>query len=310
MPSPATHSPATLLKLSAAVAVLTIALKTLAWSLTGSVGLLSDAMESFVNLAGALFALWMVAIAQRPADADHPYGHHKAEYFSAGFEGLLVLGAGAGIVWACILRLLQPQPLAQLDIGLALSVLSSGLNAALAWVLFRGARAARSMALEADARHLMTDVWTSAGVVAGLLGVAVTGWHWLDPVIGIAVAANILREGARLVWKSSQGLMDSALAPALATRIAQLLEGFVQREAGAPIRIDHVATRDAGHRHFADLHLHVPGDWSLARAAALRDEIEHALMQAVPGLLVSIQLLPLGLEARAVAPSAADARPG
>lgn len=302
MASPPVRSPATLLKLSAAVAVLTIALKTLAWALTGSIGLLSDAMESFVNLAGALFALWMVGIAQRPADADHPYGHHKAEYFSAGFEGLLVMGAGAGIVWASVNRLLQPQALAQLDIGLALSVLSSVLNAALAWVLFRGARAARSMALEADARHLMTDVWTSVGVVAGLLTVAFTGWQWLDPAIGIAVAANIVREGARLVWKSSQGLMDSALEPALAAQITELLAGFVARERAAPIRIDHVATRDAGHRRFADLHLHVPGDWRLARAAALRDEIEQALMQAVPGLLVSIQLLPLGLEARAVAP--------
>lgn len=302
MASPPARSPATLLKLSAAVAVLTIALKTLAWALTGSIGLLSDAMESFVNLAGALFALWMVGIAQRPADADHPYGHHKAEYFSAGFEGLLVMGAGAGIVWASVNRLLQPQALAQLDIGLALSVLSSVFNAALAWVLFRGARAARSMALEADARHLMTDVWTSVGVVAGLLTVAFTGWQWLDPAIGIAVAANIVREGARLVWKSSQGLMDSALEPALAAQITELLAGFVARERAAPIRIDHVATRDAGHRRFADLHLHVPGDWRLARAAALRDEIEQALMQAVPGLLVSIQLLPLGLEARAVAP--------
>ena len=293
-------TPQTLLKISAGVALVTIALKTLAWALTGSIGLLSDAMESFVNLAGALFALWMVGIAQRPADAGHPYGHHKAEYFAAGFEGLLVMGAAVAIVWASVLRLLEPQPLAQLDIGLALSVLSSALNGALAWVLFRGARAHRSMALQADARHLMTDVWTSAGVVVGLLAVTLTGWHWLDPVLGIAVALNILREGGHLVWKSSQGLMDSALEPETAARIEALLAGFAAREQASAIRIDHVATRGAGHRRFADLHLHVPGDWRLARAAALRDEIEAALMREVPGLSTTIQLLPLGMEARAV----------
>jgi cation diffusion facilitator family transporter len=297
---PSSPTPQTLLKISAGVALVTIALKTLAWSLTGSIGLLSDAMESFVNLAGALFALWMVGIAQRPADAGHPYGHHKAEYFSAGFEGLLVMGAAVGIVWASVLRLRDPQPLVQLDIGLALSVLSSALNGALAWALFRGARAARSMALEADARHLMTDVWTSAGVVVGLLAVALTGWHWLDPVLGIAVALNILREGSHLVWKSSQGLMDSALDPETAARITALLAGFAAREKASAIRIDHVATRGAGHRRFADLHLHVPGDWRLARAAALRDEIEATLMREVPGLSTTIQLLPLGMEARAV----------
>jgi cation diffusion facilitator family transporter len=295
-----TLSPTTLLKVSAGVALLTIALKTAAWWLTGSVGLLSDAMESLVNLAGALFALWMVSVAHRPADAEHPYGHHKAEYFSAGFEGLLVMAAALGIVWVSVLRLLEPQPLVQLDIGLGLSVLSSALNGALAWALFRGAREARSMALEADARHLMTDVWTSAGVVFGLLAVAATGWHWLDPLIGIGVALNILREGARLVWRSSQGLMDSALEPALAADIERVLSAFVAREAASGLRIDHVATRGAGHRRFADLHVHLPGHWSLARAAALRDEIEAALMDAVPGLHTSIQLLPLGMEARAV----------
>lgn len=301
MSTPRALAPTTLLKVSVVVALLTIALKSTAWALTGSVGLLSDAMESFVNLAGALFALWMVAVAQRPADAGHPYGHHKAEFFSAGFEGLLVIGAALGIVWASAHRLAHPQPLAQLDIGLALSVLSSALNGALAWALFRGARAARSAALEADARHLVTDVWTSAGVVAGLLAVAATGWHWLDPLIGLAVALNILREGVRLVWRSSQGLMDSVLEPALAAEIERLLAAFVAREAAAGVRIDHVTTRDAGHRRYADLHLHVPGDWSLAHAAALRDEIEAALMQAVPGLHTTIQLLPLELEARAVA---------
>ncbi|MFT3721001.1 MAG: cation diffusion facilitator family transporter [Pseudorhodoferax sp.] len=304
MPSLLPIGPAGLLKLSALGAVATIALKSAAWALTGSIGLLSDAMESFVNLAGALFALWMVQVARRPADTGHNYGHHKAEYFSSGFEGLLVLGAAVGIVWASAHRLLLPQPLGPLDLGLALSVASAVLNAALAGALFRGARAARSVALEGDARHLMTDVWTSAGVVAGLLAALATGWHWLDPLIGLAVALNIAREGARLVWRSSQGLMDAALEPALAAQIDAVLRGFVQREAAAGIRIDHVATRGAGHRRYAELHLHVPGGWSLARAARLRDEIEAALMHAVPDLYTTIQLLPLGMETRAVhAPS-------
>jgi cation diffusion facilitator family transporter len=301
MARPVPLSPATLLKLSAGVALLTIALKTLAWWLTDSVGLLSDAMESFVNLAGALFALWMIGIAQRPADADHPYGHHKAEYFSSGFEGLLVIAAALGIGVAAVHRLLVPQPLAHLGLGLGLSVLSSVLNGVLAWALFQGAKAHRSIALEADAHHLLSDVWTSVGVVAGLLAALATGWHWLDPLIALVVALNILRVGAQMVWRSSQGLMDTALEPAEAQALAEVLARFTAREPAGVIRIDHVATRSAGQRHFADLHLHVPGDWRLERAAALRDEIEAALMQALPGLRTTIQLLPLGREARAVA---------
>jgi cation diffusion facilitator family transporter len=161
---------------SIGVAITTIALKTLAWYVTDSVGLLSDAMESFVNLASAIFALMMVTIAQRPADHEHPYGHHKAEYFSSGFEGILIVGVALGIVWAAASRLFSPQPLQELGWGLALSVLSSALNGLLALVMFSSAKLHRSIALEADARHLVTDVWTSAGVVAGLIGVALTGW--------------------------------------------------------------------------------------------------------------------------------------
>ena len=203
---------------------ITIALKTLAWWLTGSVGLLSDAMESLVNLASAAFALLMVSIAQRPADADHPYGHHKAEYFSAGFEGLMIMVAAAGIMWA-VLRLRAPQPLEQVGLGL-LSVVSSAINGGLAWVMLQSARTHRSMALEGDARHLLTDVWTSAGVVIGVGLVALTGWLWLDPVVGILVAANILREGVHLMWKSSEGLMDRALEPELIAEIEHTLEQF------------------------------------------------------------------------------------
>jgi cation diffusion facilitator family transporter len=169
-------SPHLLLRASIAVAVLTIALKTLAWRITDSVGLLSDAMESLVNLASAIFALVMVVIASRPADADHPYGHHKAEYFSSAFEGLLIMVAALGIIWAAVERILHPQALEQLGWGLSLSVLSSAINAALAWAMLQSGRKHRSIALEADARHLVTDVWTSAGVVMGITLVALTGW--------------------------------------------------------------------------------------------------------------------------------------
>ncbi len=287
----------TLLWASAAVALLTITLKTLAWVVTDSVGLLSDAMESFVNLAGAVFALAMVSIAQRPADLDHPYGHHKAEYFSSGFEGILIVAAAAGILWAALRRLFDPQPLQSLGWGLALSVLSSAFNAALAWVMLRVARLRRSIALEADAKHLATDVWTSVGVVLGLGLVALTGWLWLDPVVAIAVALNIVREGTRLVWRSSQGLMDEALEPEVLETVRTTLAEFeLRRGEMLIVRFDHVRTRQAGQRRFADLHMHVPADWTLGRAASLRQSVEQALMSAVPGLRVTIQLLPSDVE--------------
>ena len=174
------------LKLSIAVAVATITLKTGAWWVTGSVSLLSDAMESVVNLAGAMFALAMVTVAARPPDDDHPFGHHKAEYFSSGFEGVLIFIAALAIVWAAVQRLWAPQPIESLGLGLTLSMVSSVLNGALAWSMLKKAREHRSMALEGDARHLFTDVWTSVGVVLGLLAVAATGWLWLDPVMAIA----------------------------------------------------------------------------------------------------------------------------
>jgi len=284
---------ASYLKLSIAVALATIALKTGAWWVSGSVGLLSDALESLVNLAGAVFALMMVIVAERPPDDGHPYGHHKAEYFSSGFEGVLIFAAALAIVAAAVRRLLEPQPLQAIGLGLSLSVVSSLLNGALAYAMLQKARSHRSMALEADARHLFTDVWTSAGVVAGLLGVMATGWQWLDPVIAIAVAANILREGGRLVWRSAQGLMDLAIEPEARAEIDRTLASFAHHS----IRFDHIATRRAGQRRFVDLHMHMPAAWSLGRAAALRTSVEQALMSAVPGLRASIQLLPMDVEA-------------
>ncbi len=284
----------TLLKLSVAAAVATIVMKTAAWWITDSVSLLSDAMESFVNLASALFAIAMVTIAQRPADDDHPFGHTKAEYFSSGFEGPLIVGAAVGIVWAAGHRFADPQPLQRLNWGIVLAVASSALNGLLAWRMMVASREQRSIVLEADARHLITDVWTSAGVVVGLLLVQATGWLWLDPALAILVALNILREGAYLSWRSVEGLMDSAVEPDVRAQIDLTLAQF----AHSAIRFDHLVTRRAGQRRFLDVHMHMPSTWTLGHAAALRADVEQALMNDVPGLRPSIQLLPTDVEAR------------
>ena len=285
--------PHNLLRLSVVVALLTIVLKTLAWWLTGSVGLLSDALESFVNLAGAMFALTMVTVAKRPADTEHPYGHYKAEYFSAGFEGVLVIGAALAIAWAALSRLWNPQPLEQLSWGLLLSLLSTVFNGLLAWVMLRSSRKYRSMALEGDARHLLTDVWTSVGVVVGLLAAALTGWLWVDALVALAVAVHICVQGVQLVWQSSQGLMDQALGAPQRLRIDTLLDGYAKRNEG--VDFDNIYSRQAGERSFVDFHMHVPGQWSVQRAAQLRSEIEAALLEAVPGLYARIELLPMGM---------------
>jgi cation diffusion facilitator family transporter len=291
-------TPQRLLMASVVVALITITLKTLAWVITDSVGLLSDAMESLVNLASAVFGLVMVTIAARPADEDHPYGHHKAEYFSSGFEGILIIVAALGIIWTATHRLLDPQPIEQVGWGLALSVASSVLNGLLAWVMFGAARQHRSIALEADAKHLVTDVWTSAGVVVGITMVHFTGWLWLDPLVAMAVAANILKEGIHLIWRSSQGLMDEAVEPEVMATIQETLAGFASQKGEATIiRFDHLSTRKAGQRRFLDLHMHMPASWSLGRAAAVRASVEQALMSAVPGLRATIQLLPSDVEA-------------
>lgn len=287
-----------LLWASVAVAVITIVMKTWAWYLTDSVGLLSDAMESFVNLASAIFALLMVTVAQQPADAEHPYGHHKAEYFSSGFEGVLIMGAAAAIIWASAHRLFDPQPVVELGWGLSLSVASSALNGLLAWVMFKVAKQQRSIALEADAKHLVTDVWTSGGVVIGLLLVMFTGWLWLDALVAIGVALNIMKEGIELIWRSSQGLMDEAVDPNVLAEIHAVLQGFEHMRGEVEIiRFDHITTRQAGQRRFVDMHMHMPASWSLGRAAALRTSVEQALMSAVPGLRATIQLLPSDVEA-------------
>ena len=299
---PKLFTPQRLLWASVWVAIITIALKTLAWWLTDSVGLLSDAMESLVNLASAVFGLMMVTVAAQPADENHPYGHHKAEYFSSGFEGILIIVAALGILWAASHRLFDPQPIAQMGLGLALSVASSMLNGLLAWVMFGAARVRRS----ADARHLVTDVYTSAGVVLGIGLVHLTGWLWLDALVAMGVALNILKEGVHLVWSASQALMDQAVEPEVMAQIQAVLHDFshgtlhpvAETENMAHIvRFDHITTRKAGQRRFVDMHMHMPADWSLGRAAALRTSLEQSLMREVPGLRATIQLLPSDVEA-------------
>ncbi len=288
-------TPRRLLRVSVVVALLTIVLKTLAWWVTGSVGLLSDALESFVNLAGAMFALAMVTVAERPADVEHPYGHHKAEYFSSGFEGILIVGASMAIVWASVQRLLHPQPLEQLGWGMALSMLSTGLNGLLALAMFRTARRHRAVALEGDARHLVTDVWTSVGVVIGLIAAQATGWLWLDPLVGIGVALNILYEGGALVWRAAQGLMDEAVEQELIDQIEAVLLRHSQASADV-VRFDSLVSRRAGMRSYVQLHMHVPAGWTLGRAAQARAAVESELMDTVPGLHATIELLPVGAE--------------
>ena len=261
--------------------------------LTGSLAVLADAMHSATDGFSSLLGLLTNGLSDPEPDRDHPYGHHKAEYFSSGFEGVLIMVAALAIVWAATHRLLDPQPLADVGLGLALSVASSVLNGVLAFAMLRKAREHRSMALEADARHLITDVWTSAGVVVGLLAVKFTGWLWLDPAVAILLALNILREGGSLVRRSADGLMDRALEPEVRAEIEKTLDVFRHQA----IRFDHVTTRRAGQRRFVDLHMHMPAAWTLGRAAALRTSVEQALMSAVPGLRATIQLLPMDVEA-------------
>lgn len=282
----------TFLKLSVLAALVTIALKTAAWWVTGSVGLLSDAMESFVNLAAALFGLAMVSIAQAPADAEHPYGHSKAEYFASGFEAMMILGAALAIIWTAVGRWLALRPLEELALGVGLSAASSVVNGLLAVAMLRAARAHASIVLEADARHLMTDVWTTVGVAGGVLLVPVTGLLWLDPLLAVLVALNIMREGYGLLRRSVDGLMDRALSTDERERIETALKSLASEE----VRFDHVRTRRAAGASFCQLHMHVPGHWTLARSAAKREEVEGSLMASVGGLRVTIELLPSGHE--------------
>jgi cation diffusion facilitator family transporter len=275
--------------LSIAAAVATIALKAFAYLLTGSVGLLSDALESFVNLAGALMALAMLSLAARPPDANHAYGHGKAEYFSSGVEGGLILIAAVSIAVAAVDRLLHPRPLEQLGLGLTISVVASLINFGVSVVLMRAAKQYDSITLRANAHHLMTDVWTSAGVLVGVGAVALTGWLWLDPLVALAVAANIVWTGVRIVHASILGLMDTALPAAELAAITAVLDRYASDE----VRYHALRTRQAGPRRFVSVHVLVPGAWSVMRGHDLLERIEADIREALPLVSVLTHLEPL-----------------
>jgi cation diffusion facilitator family transporter len=276
--------------LSIGAALATIALKTTAYYITGSVGLLSDALESVVNLVAALIALAALVIAARPADEMHAFGYGKAEYFSSGFEGALIMLAAATIVWTAIPRLITPRPLEQVGIGVAVSVVAAVLNFVVARLLLDAAEKYRSMTLEADAHHLMTDVWTSAGIVAGIGVVVVTGWTRLDPVIALFVAMNILWTGLTLLRRSLLGLLDVTLPPAEQNAIKQVLSRY---EAGG-IHYHALRTRRAGSRSFISFHVLVPGEWSVQRGHDLLEQMERDVRGAIPGASVFTHLEPIG----------------
>lgn len=272
--------------LSVMAAILTITLKTIAYLLTGSVGLLSDALESFVNLAGALMALAMLTIAARPADEDHAYGHSKAEYFSSGVEGMLILLAALGICVTAIPRLITPQPLEKIGLGLIISVAASLINLFISIVLSRAGKKYNSITLEADAQHLMTDVWTSAGILLGVGSVALTGWVRLDPIIAILVAINIIWSGVRIIRKSAFGLMDTALSADEQNSIQKVLSSYL----GNGIQFHAIRTRQSAARKFVSLHVLVPGIWTVQRSHQLLENIEADIRKVLPGVVVFTHL--------------------
>ncbi|MBK7723198.1 MAG: cation transporter [Austwickia sp.] len=275
--------------MSIAAALITITLKGAAWHLTGSVGLLSDAAESLVNLVAAVVALWALTVAARPADDVHHFGHSKAEYFSAAIEGQMILVAAFLIMWPAVDRLLHPQALENVGIGLVISVVASVVNGAVAFVLLRAGRRYRSSALTADAHHLLTDVWTSAGVVAGVLLVGLTGWSPLDPLLAIAVGINIVFTGWRLLRDSIAGLMDQTWATEENTELASLLARFEAPD----VQFHGLRTRRAGHHRFAEVHVLVPGAWSVQRGHDVVEDIEEAVRAELDDVTVMCHLEPL-----------------
>ncbi|HEY6194133.1 MAG TPA: cation diffusion facilitator family transporter [Candidatus Eisenbacteria bacterium] len=272
--------------LSALAALVTIVLKTGAWALTGSVGLLSDALESLVNLAGAMLAIAMLTVAARPEDDDHPYGHDKAEYFSSGAEGALILIAALGIAIAAVRRLLDPRPLEQIGVGLAVSAVAALVNLAVAIVILRAGRRHGSVTLEANAHHLLTDVWTSAGVILGVGAVALTRRLWLDPVVGLLVSANIVWTGLKIVRRAVTGLMDTALSPAEQEILRRALAPHVVE----PVQVHALRSRQSGVRRFVSLHVLVPGEWSVQRGHELLERIEADIRRAIPSASVLTHL--------------------
>ena len=274
--------------LSIAAAVATIGLKSAAYFLTGSVGLLSDALESGVNLIAAVVALGALTLVIRAPNEEHPYGYDKAEYFSSGVEGALILVAAASIAATAIPRLVNPQPIEQAEVGLGVSVFASLINFGVARVLWRASQLHNSITLEADSRHLMTDVWTSVGVVGGVLAVVVTGWLWLDPVIALVVAFNIVLSGIGLLRRSFLGLMDTALSPEDRTKIQVIFDQYQQQG----IETHALRTRQAGARRFLTVHVLVPGDWTVQAGHRLVEQMERELHAVLPRLTLTMHLEP------------------
>ncbi len=282
-----TARPYTILSITAAL--LTIGLKTGAYFLTGSVGLLSDAMESIINLVAALVAFWAVSFAASPADEDHPFGHNKAEYFSSGLESILIIIAAIGIAAIAWSNLFSSKPLQQLDLGLYLSLVATLINGGVAWILLRAGRKLRSITLRADGHHLLTDVWTSVGVVAGIFLVKLTGWLILDPLIALLVAVSILISGVRMLRESGAGLLDTALPIADRDRITDIFRIYEQQG----MHFHALRTRVSGSRSFVNFHILVPGTWTVQQGHDLCEDVEQAIVQAIPGIHAIGHLEPL-----------------
>ena len=275
-------------KLSVGAAVVTFVLKLIAWRITGSVGLLSDALESLVNLAAAFVALGSLAVAARPEDEGHAFGHSKAEYFAAGIEGALILIAAGAIGWSAVVRFFALRPLHEPFTGVGISIAASLVNLTVARVLQTMARQRNSVALEADARHLMTDVWTTGAVVVAVTLVALTGWLWLDPLIGLLLALHIVTTGVTLVRESTLGLMDARLPePQLA-----IIRDTLAKYGAEGVQYHALRTRRAAARQLMSVHLLMPGKWTIARGHDLAERLESDLRKAVPGLIVLTHLEP------------------
>ena len=272
--------------LSIAAALLTIELKTAAYLITGSVGLLSDAIESVVNLIGGIMALAMLTVAARPADEDHAYGHSKAEYFSSGVEGAMILVAAISIGVTAIPRLITPKPLQEIGVGLAVSAVASLINFAVAILLLRVGHKHNSITLEANARHLLTDVWTSVGVIVAVGLVALTNWQWLDPVVALLVAANIVWTGTSIVRRSISGLMDTVLSGEDVETVRKVLQGYEAEGA----QFHALRTRQSGARKFVSVHVLVPGSWTVNRGHELLERIEGDIRRALPDTVVFTHL--------------------
>ena len=275
--------------LSIAAAVVTITMKMIAWQVTGSVGLLSDAAESLVNLAAAMLALWMLSIAAKPPDENHQFGHDKAEYFSAAVEGILIFIAAVLIIYSAVGRLLHPRELESVSVGVIISALAAVVNGVVGMILIRAGKKHRSPTLIADGKHLWTDVVTSAGVIVAIILVLLTGWVLLDPIVALIVGANIIFTGVRLIRDSTQGLMDATLPEEENAAIASILAGFTSDE----VHFHGLRTRLSGSQRFAVVDMLVPGSWTVKRSHDLIEDVHAALEQAYPGLEIQIHLEPI-----------------